>query len=211
MPLSPSDAFSKAFRDVKQKMFSRFSTPSHTRYVVDPLDGTMWDLKPVLGRMLELMGQDISSEGPATTSDALTARVRGLGIEPEIVIFKSRKMRPLGLRHESGSLEQVDWSEVEIENPPMDRDANYCFVLVKRYARDPKVVAAALKASNGRCQACKEEGPFINSDGKPFLEVHHIDPLAGGGADNLSNVAALCPNCHRKQHYGVPDKLVANL
>jgi len=30
--------------------------------------------------------------------------------------------------------------------------------------------------------------------------VHHIIPLADGGPDTLENVAALCPNCHRKMH-----------
>ena len=37
-------------------------------------------------------------------------------------------------------------------------------------------------------------------DGKPYLEAHHIIWLAKGGADEIENVVALCPNCHKKMH-----------
>lgn len=36
----------------------------------------------------------------------------------------------------------------------------------------------------------------------PFLEVHHVVPLADGGVDELGNAAALCPMCHRELHFG---------
>ncbi|WP_407646473.1 HNH endonuclease [Henriciella aquimarina] len=39
--------------------------------------------------------------------------------------------------------------------------------------------------------------------GALYLETHHIQPLAEGGADTLTNVIALCPNDHRKAHYGL--------
>ena len=39
-----------------------------------------------------------------------------------------------------------------------------------------------------------------NIDGTHYLEVHHIDQLAKGGADTVENAVALCPNCHRKMH-----------
>jgi len=28
-------------------------------------------------------------------------------------------------------------------------------------------------------------------------------PLSEGGEDTLENAIALCPNCHRKMHYGI--------
>ncbi|MFU8787539.1 MAG: HNH endonuclease [Methylobacter sp.] len=34
------------------------------------------------------------------------------------------------------------------------------------------------------------------------MEVHHIVPLSQGGEDTIEYVVALCPNCHRKRHYG---------
>jgi 5-methylcytosine-specific restriction endonuclease McrA len=35
---------------------------------------------------------------------------------------------------------------------------------------------------------------------------YHVIPLAEGGDDAVANVAALCPICHREQHYS-RDKL----
>ncbi|MSR17052.1 MAG: HNH endonuclease, partial [Methylococcaceae bacterium] len=37
-------------------------------------------------------------------------------------------------------------------------------------------------------------------EGEPYLESHHIEWLANGGADSIENTTALCPNCHRKMH-----------
>jgi len=43
--------------------------------------------------------------------------------------------------------------------------------------------------------------PFIGNDGLPYLEVHHVMPLASHGSDTATNAVALCPNCHRCCHY----------
>ncbi|MEN6336977.1 MAG: HNH endonuclease signature motif containing protein [Phycisphaerales bacterium] len=56
--------------------------------------------------------------------------------------------------------------------------------------------------ANGVCEACGCRAPFIRiSDGTPYLEIHHILPLADGGDDTIENATALCPNCHRRAHY----------
>jgi 5-methylcytosine-specific restriction protein A len=68
------------------------------------------------------------------------------------------------------------------------------------YSRDPHVVTAALRRAMGKCQLCDSDAPFKKRGGEPFLEVHHIKPLAKGGEDTLRNAIALCPNCHRKMH-----------
>lgn len=71
------------------------------------------------------------------------------------------------------------------------------------YERNPDVVAQALLDAGGRCQECKAEAPFKRkTDNTPYLEVHHRIPLSRGGEDSLANAVALCPNCHRKLHYG---------
>ncbi len=71
------------------------------------------------------------------------------------------------------------------------------------YRRNPDVVAEALSRADGVCEACKTPAPFTrSSDGSPFLEVHHVNSLSDGGEDTLDNVLSLCPNCHRKKHYG---------
>ncbi|PTT66884.1 HNH endonuclease, partial [Pseudomonas sp. HMWF007] len=57
--------------------------------------------------------------------------------------------------------------------------------------------------SSGICEACGLVAPFARPDGRGFLEVHHLTRLADEGPDLPSNVAALCPNCHRRAHYSV--------
>ena len=72
-----------------------------------------------------------------------------------------------------------------------------------QYIRNPYVAEYVKRKANGICQDCKKPAPFINkTTGEPYLEIHHIIPLAQGGTDTIDNVVALCPNCHRKRHYG---------
>lgn len=68
------------------------------------------------------------------------------------------------------------------------------------YDRNQHVIEYAKRRANGTCQLCGCEAPFKNKSGEPYLEVHHIKWLAQGGLDTIDNVAALCPNCHRKMH-----------
>ncbi|RZD20310.1 HNH endonuclease signature motif containing protein [Pseudoalteromonas sp. MEBiC 03485] len=71
------------------------------------------------------------------------------------------------------------------------------------FKRNPDVVAEALIRANGVCQGCNQPAPFIRrKDGTPYLEVHHKIKLANGGDDTVENTIALCPNCHREEHFG---------
>lgn len=71
------------------------------------------------------------------------------------------------------------------------------------YLRNPDVVAEVLEKAAGVCAYCGQSAPFIkDSDGFPFLEVHHVVPLAEKGLDTIDNAVALCPNCHRHAHHG---------
>jgi 5-methylcytosine-specific restriction endonuclease McrA len=71
------------------------------------------------------------------------------------------------------------------------------------FVRNPHVVATVLSRANGYCEHCEQPAPFMRkSDGTPYLEVHHIQPLGEGGEDTVENAIALCPNCHRKRHFG---------
>jgi hypothetical protein len=71
------------------------------------------------------------------------------------------------------------------------------------FERNPDVVAEALYLAQGICQDCNGPAPFLRaSTGQPYLEVHHIKPLSDEGEDLVENTTALCPNCHRKRHYG---------
>ncbi|PZR13188.1 MAG: hypothetical protein DI536_12925 [Archangium gephyra] len=67
--------------------------------------------------------------------------------------------------------------------------------------RCPLVKAHVLTRSEGRCEACAKDAPFHSDDGQPYLEVHHLVPLAEEGPDVVSNAVAVCPNCHRFLHH----------
>jgi hypothetical protein len=61
-----------------------------------------------------------------------------------------------------------------------------------------------LQRANNRCenQNCKNPQPFIDKKGEIFLEIHHKIPYSECKKHTLENCIALCPNCHRREHYG---------
>jgi HNH endonuclease len=64
--------------------------------------------------------------------------------------------------------------------------------------RSDLIASYALARSRGNCEGCKNPAPFLRRNDTPYLEIHHIVAVASGGADHPTNVAALCPNCHRR-------------
>ncbi len=71
------------------------------------------------------------------------------------------------------------------------------------FERNPDVVAEVPFQAQGVCRLCGEKAPFHRkSDGSPYLEVHHKTRIVDGGEDTIENAIALCPNCHRKEHFG---------
>lgn len=79
-----------------------------------------------------------------------------------------------------------------------------------RYVRSPVVVAYVLAEAGGTCECCAKPAPFVTDDGEPFLEVHHVKPLADGGPDTVDNAVAVCPNCHRACHYAAARSTIRN-
>lgn len=73
---------------------------------------------------------------------------------------------------------------------------------VNSYIRSQAIKVYVLRRAAGICEGCGQSAPFTNRQGHPYLEPHHIDRLADGGPDHPAHVAALCPNCHRRVHYG---------
>jgi 5-methylcytosine-specific restriction protein A len=69
--------------------------------------------------------------------------------------------------------------------------------------RSRQIRKYAILRSRGRCEACGAPPPFVDDNGQGFLEVHHITRLADDGIDSPENIAAICPNCHRRAHYSV--------
>jgi hypothetical protein len=72
------------------------------------------------------------------------------------------------------------------------------------YDRDALVAAIAKPRANFCCEIPRCPHPTFKASGGAewYCEVHHIRPLADGGADVPENVACLCPSHHREVHYG---------
>ena len=99
-----------------------------------------------------------------------------------------------------GILEQqyVDQFDInEAETPTLGRHE----VNISTFVRNAAVRRGALARAVGRCELCGEPG-FEMTTGALYLETHHIVPLSEGGPDHLSNVVAVCPNDHRRAHFG---------
>lgn len=73
-------------------------------------------------------------------------------------------------------------------------------VITTTWQRNALVVEYAKRRAAGICELCNSSAPFEDKHGKPYLEVHHIIWLSNDGSDTIDNVAALCPNCHRRMH-----------
>lgn len=70
------------------------------------------------------------------------------------------------------------------------------------YPRSLEVRQRVLHRAGGVCECCGQPG-FKMESGAIFLETHHVVPLSEQGPDVEWNVVALCPNDHRRAHYGV--------
>ncbi len=104
------------------------------------------------------------------------------------------------------SKEELLKKAAEIHNGPADT-----YTTKTQLRRNALLVLAAKAKANGVCQLCGTVLDFNDGTGKPYLEVHHIIPLADDGPDELNNMTALCPNCHRKMHVVCADEDVTIL
>ena len=94
-------------------------------------------------------------------------------------------------------------SDIELNKRVIETEKQkpgYSYTKIKVYQRSEYIVESVLRRANGICELCESTAPFLKKDGTHYLEVHHIDQLAKGGADTVENAVALCPNCHRKMH-----------
>ncbi|MBO4295364.1 MAG: HNH endonuclease [Desulfovibrio sp.] len=88
------------------------------------------------------------------------------------------------------------WTERPGRRMPARRRAETCL-----FSRDPKLKAWLVLRSRGLCEFCGARAPFEEAPDMPYLEVHHVVPLAREGWDVPANAVALCPNCHRAMHF----------
>lgn len=73
-------------------------------------------------------------------------------------------------------------------------------VMTIQYQRNDAITVLVKRLAEGICDLCVEPAPFQTAEG-PYLECHHVQRLADEGPDTMTNVVALCPNCHRRMHF----------
>jgi len=124
----------------------------------------------------------------------------------------SQKIRvalsPMGHRSHEISEEEIgemptdELYQKALENGKGSEEEESTVSTESRVTRSEIVKRYALREADGVCQGCEKEAPFVGVDGEPFLEVHHLHRQSDGGPDHPDNVIALCPDCHRRVHYG---------
>lgn len=100
--------------------------------------------------------------------------------------------------------------QFSIPEPPQKRESSGA-----AFVRSQEVRQRVLCRAAGICECCGAPG-FITSTGAIFLETHHVIPLSENGFDVEWNVVAICPNDHRRAHFGddriaIRDRLIAKL
>lgn len=94
----------------------------------------------------------------------------------------------------------IEWLAERFQEQNEDTNASKEEKISSYFNRSREVVSATRDRANGICQLCHEPAPFTDKNGKPYLEVHHVEWLSRGGKDSIDNTVALCPNCHTKMH-----------
>ncbi|MGD9909454.1 MAG: HNH endonuclease [Candidatus Izemoplasmatales bacterium] len=75
------------------------------------------------------------------------------------------------------------------------------------YKRKIEKAKKCIIFSNFKCDLDNDHVSFTSKNDKPYMEAHHLVPLStqdyfDNSLDVDANIVCLCPNCHRKLHYG---------
>lgn len=75
------------------------------------------------------------------------------------------------------------------------------------YKRNIEKAKKSIVLSNFKCDLDNKHISFTSKNDKPYMEAHHLIPLSTqdyfeNSLDVDANIVCLCPNCHRKLHYG---------
>lgn len=76
-----------------------------------------------------------------------------------------------------------------------------------RYKTNARIAKTALNLANYTCEINPEHKTFISKLGKPYMEAHHLIPMASQkdfsiNIDRIENIVSICPICHSAIHLG---------
>ena len=130
------------------------------------------------------------------------------GQDRKVIVFELMPIEVVNNSELSNEFRPSDLSLEELKNKALESTNHSQGVtpkerIIQYRERSQAVKLYALKRANGVCEACGNKAPFMTAKGEPYLEVHHTRRLSDGGPDHPEWVAAICPNCHRRAHYGL--------
>lgn len=76
-----------------------------------------------------------------------------------------------------------------------------------RYKTNARIAKTALNLANYTCEINPEHKTFTSKLGKPYMEAHHLIPMASQkdfsiNIDRIENIVSICPICHSAIHLG---------
>src|SRR5690625_3059205 len=101
--------------------------------------------------------------------------------------------------------------ENKLVKKPMKRKNKQDIKGTHTYPRSEIEMMKTKVNSNWECEISTSHKTFINEQlNKPFVEGHHLIPMSAqdqfeNTIDFADNIVTLCPNCHRKIHYGLQE------
>ncbi|RYE03081.1 MAG: HNH endonuclease [Sphingomonadales bacterium] len=182
----------RANADFHQRNGGKVQWVTRGRALDDALKAAASENLPI--RVIVVDGVRRRTEDPASPSS--TVQARNLDPEPWHLQNYNWNTGDFTLVRGAGSTPFADQFDLASAVPEERRE-----IQASAFVRDPRVRREVLVRAQGRCELCGAPG-FPMASGKLYLETHHIVPLAAGGPDSVRTVIALCPNDHRRAHYG---------
>lgn len=125
--------------------------------------------------------------------------IRADDIENDIGGYNSDDESPTDINEARKKAYDAAESPVSHQNTN-EHDYKRALVIVRK--RNNVIKEYISMRANGVCEGCGSPAPFQRRNGAPYLEAHHLHKLSDNGLDSPCNIIALCPNCHRRVHYG---------
>ncbi len=197
---------SKPSRELR-KQFSSWAIPTNIKNLLSIQDGMICLVKMNLGDFSFAFKPKITSGGEVRVPNRVAKKLKNLANqdpeEQNIIIIHQLIDEKNHFENEvtKSALDSSDERRKRLKKAKKLPKA----ILTKSvvFERNPDVVAEVLYQAKGACGLCGKKAPFLRkSDGSPYLEVHHKIRIVDGGEDTVENAIALCPNCHRKEHFG---------
>lgn len=196
-------------KNMRRATYDMWQVPKEIRDRLGIANGFFYAIQVKFGSEVLFEGELKTTSGAEFyLSKEVQTRLRGLMEKFQNTRFLNFKLLPKSYKNLPETPQYLINDEKEQEQrlkrlKSAPKKPEKILVQVVVYNRNKDVVDAVLYRAKGKCEGCRNNAPFRRrANGSPYLEVHHKIPLSEDGDDTTENAVALCPNCHRKQHFG---------